>query len=129
MPKTAKSAEPTITRDLTPDRTTCPHCGGPLRADYANRRTVHTLAGVTRLNLTIRRCHAPTCVAHKKPYRPEAEGAVALPRHEFGLDVIALIGRLRYAEHRSVPEIRTHLVGRGVAVSGRAVTNLLDRYD
>ena len=37
MPKTAKSAEPTITRDLTPDRTDCPRCGGPLRADYANR--------------------------------------------------------------------------------------------
>ena len=129
MSKTAKAAEPTITRALTPDRTTCPHCGGPIRADYANRRTVHTLAGVTRLNLTIRRCRNAGCVAYKKPYRPEAEGAVALPRHEFGLDVIALIGRLRYAEHRSVPEIRTHLVGRGVTVSERAVTNLLDRYD
>lgn len=129
MPKTAKSAEPTIFRDLTPDRTTCLHCGGLLRADYANRRTVHTLAGVTRLNLTIRRCHAPGCAAHKRPCRPEAEGAVALPRHEFGLDVIALIGRLRHVEHRSVPEIRTHLIGRGVAVAERTVTNLLDRYD
>jgi transposase-like protein len=129
VPKTAKSAEPTVFRDLNPDRITCPHCGGPLRADYANRRTVHTLAGVTRLTLTIRRCHRAACVAHKRPYRPEAEGGVALPRHEFGLDVIALIGRLRYAEHRSVPEIRQHLVGRGVAVSERTVTNLLDRYD
>jgi hypothetical protein len=129
VPKTAKSAEPTITRDLTPDRTDCPRCGRPMTADYANRRTVHTLAGVTRLNLTIRRCHHTGCPAHKRPYRPEAEGSLALPRHEFGLDVIALIGRLRYAEHRSVPEIRTHLVGRGVSVSERAVTNLLDRYD
>jgi hypothetical protein len=129
MPKTSKSAEPTITRDLTPERTACPHCGGPMTADYANRRTVHTLAGVTRLNLTIRRCHDTTCAAHKRPYRPEAEGSFALPRHEFGLDVVALIGRLRYAEHRSVPEIRTHLVGREVAVSERTVTNLLDRYD
>jgi hypothetical protein len=42
---------------------------------------------------------------------------------------VALIGRLRYAEHRSVPEIRTHLVGRKVAVSERTVTNPLDRYD
>ena len=129
MPKTAKSAEPTITRDLTPERTACPHCGGPMRADYANRRTVHTLAGVTRLNLTIRRCHTPACAAHKTPYRPEAEGSVALPRHEFGLDVIALVGRLRYTEHRSVPEIHAHLVGRQVRVSERTVTNLLDRYD
>ena len=100
-----------------------------MRADYTNRRTLHTLEGVTRLNLTIRRCHRPACTAHKRPYRPEAEGSLALPRHEFGLDVIALIGRLRYAEHRSVPEIRTHLVGRKLSVSERTVTNLLDRYD
>ena len=129
MSKTAKTAVPTITRDLTPERTDCPHCGRPARADYANHRTVHTLAGVTRLNLTVRRCHAAACPAYKRPYRPEAEGAVALPRHEFGLDVVALVGRLRYAEHRSVPEIHAHLTGRGVTVSERAVTNLLDRYD
>lgn len=127
--KTAKAAEPTITHDLTPDRTDCPHCGRWMTADYANRRTLHTLAGVTRLNLTIRRCHHPACVAHKTPYRPEAEGSFALPRHEFGLDVVALIGRLRYTEHRSVPEIKAHLVGRQVSVSERTVTNLLDRYD
>jgi hypothetical protein len=127
--KTAKTAEPTSTHDLTPARAACPHCGRPMIADYANRRTVHTLAGVTRLNLTIRRCHNPACAARKKPYRPEAEGAFALPRHAFGLDVIALIGRLGYAEHRSVPEIRAHLVGRNVSVSERTVTNLLDRYD
>lgn len=127
--KKPKTAEPTITRDLTPQRTDCPHCGRSMWADYANRRTLHTLAGVTRLNLTIRRCHHPACAAHMRPYRPEAEGSFALPRHEFGLDVIALIGRLRYAEHRSVPEIRTHLVGSKVNVSERTVTNLLDRYD
>jgi hypothetical protein len=127
--KTAKVGEPTTTHDRTPDRTACPQCGRPMTADYANRRTVHTLAGVTRLNLTIRRCHNAGCAGYKKPYRPEAEGSFALPRHEFGLDVIALIGRLRYAEHRSVPEIRAHLVGRKVAVSERTVTNLLDRYD
>src|SRR3954463_1864255 len=129
VPKPPKPPEPTITRALTPERAACPHCGRPMTADYANRRTVHTLAGVTRLTLTIRRCHHPACPAHKKPYRPEAEGAVALPRHEFGLDVVALIGRLRYAEHRSVPEIRTHLPGRKVVISERTVTNLLDRYD
>ncbi len=101
MSKTAKTAVPTITRDLAAERTDCPHCGRPARADYANHRTVHTLDGVTRLNPTVRRCHAAACPADKRPDRPEAEGAVALPRHEFGLDVVALVGRLRYAEHRS----------------------------
>ena len=33
MSKPAKTVEPTITRDLTPERTACPHCGGPMRAD------------------------------------------------------------------------------------------------
>ena len=127
--KTAKVAEPTVTHDLTPTRTDCAHCGRPMWADYANHRTLHTLLGVTRLNMTIRRCRHAACAGYKKPYRPEAEGAFALPRHEFGLDVIALIGRLRYTEHRSVPEIRVHLVGRRVSVSERTVTNLLDRYD
>jgi len=100
-----------------------------MRADYTNRRTITTLGGVTRLNLTIRRCRNSNCAAYKKPYRPEAEGRLALPHHEFGLDVVALVGRLRYTEHRSVPEIRTHLLGRGLAISERTVTNLLDRYD
>src|SRR4051794_14283069 len=129
MARMASRPEPTITRDLRPRRHACPHCGRRMRADYANRRTVATLAGLTRLTLTIRRCRHPGCGAYKRPYRPEAEGRFALPRHAFGLDVIALVGRLRYAEHRSVPEILAALVGRGVAVSERTVTNLLDRYD
>ena len=129
MARTAPRAEPTITRDLYPRRVNCPHCGKAMRADYANRRTVATLDGLTRLNLTIRRCHNDACAALRRPYRPEAEGRVALPHHQFGLDVVALVGRLRYAEHRSVPEIRAHLAGRGLSIAERTVTNLLDRYD
>jgi hypothetical protein len=57
--------------------------------------------------------------AIQRPYRPEAEGRLGLPKHEFGLDVIALIGTLRYQEHQSVPEIHRTLRGRGVAISER----------
>ena len=77
----------------------------PALADYNNFRTVTTLDGVLRLTL-----HDPTLSQSRlsslpPPYRPEAEPHFALPHHEFGLDVIALVGRLRHAEHRSVPEI------------------------
>lgn len=129
MAKSAKHLTPTVTHDLTPERTTCLDCGRHLRADYTNRRTVATLNGVTRLNLTVRRCRNSACVAARRPYRPEAEGRFALPRHEFGFDVLALVGRLRYREHRAIPEIHAHLTGRGVAVAERTVLNLLDRYD
>src|SRR5262245_36030636 len=129
MAKTACRPEPRIVKDLAPLRHNCPDCGERMWLDYTNQRTVVTLAGGTRLNLAIRRCHNRACRRRLRPYRPEGEGRFALPRHEIGLDVIALIGALRYAEHRSVPEIHLTLVGRGIGVSERTVTNLLDRYD
>jgi hypothetical protein len=129
MVRKASRPEPARTASLKPLQPDCPACGRRLWADYHNRRTVATLEGLVGLDLEIRRCHNPACDRQRRPYRPEAEGRYALPQHEFGLDVIALVGALRYAEHRAVPEIHRHLVGRGVAVAERTVTNLLDRYD
>jgi hypothetical protein len=129
MSKKARPAAVVATHELRPERRECAHCGELMWADYAARRTVATLEGLVRLVLTVRRCRHEGCPAYHRPYRPEAEGRLALPHHEFGLDVIALVGRLRYAFHRSVPEIHAALVARGVAVCERTVTNLLDRYD
>src|SRR5215217_6437856 len=116
-------------RILTPMRRLCPACGRPMRIRYENRRTLVTLTGTVWLRLKIRRCEAADCPRFHQPYRPEAEGALALPQHEFGLDVLALVGALRHREHCSVPEIHAVLQGRGVAIAERSVTNLLDRYD
>ena len=129
MVRKAARPAPTITKELHTLRTNCPHCTKRMWGDYDNYRTVVTLDGLLGLTLKVRRCHNPGCAAYKRPFRPEAEGRYALPQHEFGLDVIALVGALRYAEHRSVPEVHRHLVGRGLAVAQRTVTNLLDRYD
>ena len=129
MARTKRRPKPTTSQTLEPLRTRCPACGNAMWVGYVNYRTVATLDSIVRLKLKIRRCANPSCERFHKPYRPEAEGAVALPEHEFGLDVIALVGALRYAEHRSVPEIHKELTRRGVAVCERTVTNLLDRYD
>ncbi|MBN3878806.1 MAG: hypothetical protein HWQ42_21275 [Nostoc sp. JL23] len=53
----------------------------------------------------------------------------ALPQQEFGLNVIALVGALRYQEQRSIAQIHQQLRNRGVEVSERSVTHLLERYD
>jgi hypothetical protein len=119
----------TRTQTLTPVLATCPVCQHRLGADYANFRTVTTLDGITRLTIHVRRCHNPACSHYRRPYHPEAEPHFALPHHEFGLDVIALVGRLRHAEHRSLPEIHQELIRRGVVLAERSVLNLLDRYD
>jgi hypothetical protein len=63
------------------------------------------------------------------PYRAEEEGAWALPHGEFGLDIITVVGQLRYGEHRSIPEIHQRLVERGVSIAQRTVTDLLERYE
>ena len=112
-------------RTLVPIRRLCPSCGTSMRIRYENRRTLVTLSGTVRLRLKIRRCEAEGCARLHTPYRPEAEGALALPQHEFGLDVVALVGALRHREHRSVPEIHAILRGRGVGIAERSVTNLL----
>ncbi len=119
----------TSERTLEPLSAECVECGGPLWQEYDNERTVTTLDGSVHLTLHIRRCQNRACALFHRPYRPEAEGAVALPHAEFGLDVIALVGARRYADHRSVPEIHAELRGRGVAICERSVTNLVYRYE
>jgi hypothetical protein len=129
MARKAARPDPTSTEHLRPVHTDCPACGKPMWADYCNRRCVTTLAGVVRLVLHVRRCHYRDCPRRLVPYRPEQEGRYALPQHEFGLDVVARVGTLRYAEHRSIPEIHQRLSDCGLLICERTVSNLLDRYD
>jgi hypothetical protein len=129
MARTTPRPTPTVTCTLQPLGQHCPLCGETMWAAYHNYRTITTLEDVLHLTLQIRRCLNRACPQFRRPYRPEAEGRLALPKHEFGLDVIAWIGTLRYAQHRSLPEIHQHLRHRGVAIAPRTVTHLLERYD
>jgi hypothetical protein len=126
-----KHPRPRAAIDLTlePSQTRCWMCGGPMWVAYRNVRTISTLDGLRRLTLRIRRCERPACDRYHRAYRPEDEGAWALPHGEFGLDIIAMIGTLRYHQHRSVPEMHQELRQRGVAIAERTVTHLLHRYE
>src|SRR5215468_6081101 len=129
MARTTPRPGPTEMQTLKPLLRHCPTCGGTLWAAYHNYRTITTLTAVLGLTLQIRRCLNTACPQCRQPYRPEEEGHLALPKHEFGLDVIAFVGQRRYGDHRSVPEIYQALVELRVAVAPRTVTNLLERYD
>ena len=126
-----RTSQPEATREevLECVQQACPVCKGWMWNKYDNFRRVRTLDGVVQLRLKVRRCATPECERFCQPYRPEAEGKWALPQHEFGLDVIALVGSLRYQEHRSMPQIHQVLESRGVKVSERTVSNMLARYD
>lgn len=126
-----KQARPQAGTELTlaPQRTQCASCGQRLWISYFNTRTLATLTGVVHLTLKIRRCHNAACMLYRRPYRPEEEGALALPQGEFGLDVIAFVGAQRYEAHQSVAEIHAALRERGISLAERTVTNLLHRYE
>jgi len=68
----------------------------------------HHLDAVTRLTLHIRRC-PPSLSPPPSPLSPEAEPTLPA-HHEFGL-MSSPWSALRYAEHRSVPEIHQERSG------------------
>jgi hypothetical protein len=129
MPRHRARPEPNRELELAAVTRCCPSCGQTLWAAYKSHRAVVTLDGLLRLAIQVRRCRNPDCPRYRASLRSEQEGRFALPQHEFGLDIIALVGVLRHAEHRSVPEIHAELVRRGVDICVRSVGNLLDRYD
>jgi hypothetical protein len=116
-------------RVLTCLRTHCSSCGRPISVAYRTQRTITTLQGIYRLTLRVRQCRNPACEWYHRSLWPEEEGKWALPHGKFGLDVIALVGALRYTSHRSVPEIHRALCDRGIAIAERTVTHLLYRYE
>src|SRR6476659_10201535 len=101
MARRSGRPQPDQTLEISAATRDCPACGGPLWAAYMAERSVIMLNGPVRLRLQVRRCRDPLCPRRGVPLRPEPEGRFALPEHEFGLDVIALIGTLRHAQHRS----------------------------
>jgi hypothetical protein len=129
MPRRSARPQPDRTLDLSCQARACPCRAGPLRAADIAQRTVTALEGLVRLRLRVRNRRDPACPGRGARLRPEREGRFALPRHEFGLDVIAAVGRLRRAGHRSAPEIHAESVRRGPAICVRTVADLLGRYD
>jgi hypothetical protein len=128
--KTARPRpQPQLQRVLPTLTTICPECNRSLLSAYFGPRTVRTLQGVVGLRVQVRHCLNWGCPRYRHGYRAEEEGRIALPDYEFGLDVIALVGALRYQQHRSVPEMHRDLQARGLVICPRTVTNLLDRYD
>lgn len=95
-----KQARPEASQEvvLEPIQITCRACGNRMRMARHSQRTVTTLQGVTHLTLKVYRCRNADCPRFRQVTRPEEEGQWALPHGEFVLDVIALVGALRYQE-------------------------------
>jgi len=129
MAKTSTRPRAALHLTLQTQLIRCPGCDRTMWRAYTGSRTIVTLEAPQHLRLQVRRCQNPSCALYHRFYRPEEEGRLALPAQEFGLDVIAAVGAMRYQRHRSVPEIHQDLRARGLDICQQTVTNLLDRYD
>jgi hypothetical protein len=112
-----------------PLSTVCLACGNAAHVSYHTQRTITTLD----FSISFTSGGVSMCLFHMSPLSPTvptgiAEGAWALPHGEYGLDVIALVGFLRYRWHQSLPEIYRSLHERGLTIGERTVHNLLARY-
>ncbi|GHO56306.1 hypothetical protein KSB_47810 [Ktedonobacter robiniae] len=126
-PRRMDEAAPVVS--FQPLSTTCPICGHPAPVAYHTQRRITILQGRFCLSLTVRRCQKAACPRYHQPYRPEVEGQWVLPYGEYGLDVIALVGTLRYRYHHSLEELHRALRDRGLPIGERTVLNLLARYE
>jgi hypothetical protein len=96
MSRTKRCPTVLLAHHLEPAHHYCQICGKAAWVVYHTKCTLTRLDGVYRLTLTICRCSNAQCPQFHQPSPPEEEGAWALPHGEFGLDIIALVGNLRY---------------------------------
>src|SRR5436305_571138 len=129
MARRSARAEAAHEVTLTPLKERCEQCGQFFWVAPHRQRAGGLVSGLWRLTVVVRQCVQPSCPRFHQPYRPEEEGSFALPHGEFGLEVIALIGKFRFREHRSVPEMHQALQARGISIAQRSVTYLMQRYE
>ena len=129
MARRTPRLEATHEKTLIPVQDRCEQCGQLLWVAYHRHRRVTTLSGRWKLTLVVRQCIQPSCPGFHQRYHPEEEGHWALPHGAFGLEVIALIGRWRFGDQRSVPEMHQALLARGISIAQRSVTPLMQRYE
>jgi hypothetical protein len=114
--------------DLYPTQRSCLACGESLSECYHQHRFVVTLSGMLKLNKYVLECRRPECTQFKVKWRPEAEGALVLPRYTFGLDVVAHIGELRYRKHYTIEQIAEALTQQEVRISLKEIQLLSEVF-
>jgi hypothetical protein len=94
---------------LYPQERNCPGCQQPRAERYRKRRWIITLRNELKVISHWLECRTPGCTWRGARWRPEQEDVLALRGYNFGLDVVARIGELRYREHQTLRQIQQEL--------------------
>ena len=113
---------------LYPHTRECPACQEPLEERYHKERWIVQLGQKLHVISHFLECHTRGCRLREAVYRPEGEDILALRGYTFGIDVIALIGELRYSRNLSIPEIHHQLHQEELSISVKEVALLCEVY-
>jgi hypothetical protein len=87
----------------------CPGCQQPRAERYRKQRYIITLRGELKVISHWQECRTAGCAWRGASLRPEQEEVLALRGYNFGLEVIARIGELRFGQHQTLGQIRQAL--------------------
>jgi hypothetical protein len=117
------------TKYFRPEFQKCPHCQSKLEFCHSvSNKTVVTLEGVFKIVNMGYRCGNEQCSNRETVYRSAEAERYSMKYVTFGMDVLALIGQLRFKEHKHRGEIAAELLKRGIKTSERNVQKLYERY-
>jgi hypothetical protein len=118
--------EERIARELivTASEETCPTCGRALWVTQHRPRYVEQLDGVLRWVRADKRCPDRECPGRAKIFRPLDDLRIALPKKNFGLDVVRFVGERHLGADRSLSAIGRELNDRGIPIDQTHVGEL-----
>ena len=127
--KTAKDYQGVRHVRYYPETMTCLACGSKLHADHAVwRKYITTLTEVVHVTNVGCYCSNSKCPRPHRIYRSAAADALSVRAFSFGMDVLALVGDLRWNHQRTRQEIHAHLQQRGVGICECEVQHLYETY-
>jgi hypothetical protein len=112
-----------------PEMSSCPLCGEKLVQKYNGKeKTVLTLEEKILCWERVLRCRNKTCKGHSISFHSAEYKGLTLPGMNFGIDVVAFEGSLRFEDHRTIEEILTNLQECGIHTNGATVSKHLDKF-
>lgn len=107
----------------------CPDCGIKLKRHHtAWKKNISTLQGVIQVWNMAYFCPSEACSPLRRYFRSAQADALCMKHTSYGFDVLALVGDLRFKQHKTIGEITEALNERGVATSERNSMRLYERY-
>ena len=112
-----------------PEFESCPLCGERLIKKYNTKgKTLITLNGELACWERVLRCKNKECQGHSISFHSAEYKGLSLPGMNFGIDVLALEGNLRFEEYKTIDEVLLNLEEYGIQTNRATVSKHASKF-